>query len=346
MPRSAEELQSIMDSLTKTSVGYGQIPSINRGRYLSVGDASLSLERRDPVFIVFFPSGPKIYPQKIMVWHEVVNEVFDGVPYCITYAPITGCVAAYESRVDGLELVLDNEGRLYNNNSVLIDRNTGSLWLQIIGMAFSGPLFGKGLRHIPVWWTTWHYAREAYPKAQVLSASARDRKPYGRDPYGSYFVPGSYYSDDRILYPLAVSKMDRRLHPKTRILGFEFENLLFAVVESEIKAKKVVNFFIGPQAMVAFLDTRVDVVRVFDRQVWDRPLLFKNDNGRLVDIETGTEWSFDGKALNGNLKGASMDEYVGIYAFWFGWAAFNPESLIVPGPTVVPDSALIKGQPL
>lgn len=341
-PRTEKELRAIADNLTKTSVSYGQIPSINRPRYLSGGDASMGLEDREPVFMVFFPTGPKIYPQKILVWHEVINEVIKGHAYCVTYAPITGCLAAYDARVDGVNLIFDNEGRLYNNNSVLVDRNTGSFWLQLLGMAFDGPLTGKGLKMLPVWWTTWGYARKAYPEAPVLGPPLGTGKAYGRDPYGSYFLPDSYYNDERILYPLLYH--DNRLHPKTRILGLEYDDLVLAVDENYVKQKGVVNFFVGPEALVAIKDPRIDVVRVFNRQVWDKPLLFKLQNGELTDIETQTRWSFDGKALEGNLKGASLQEYSGIYAFWFAWTAFHPETLIVPGPSVVPDSALETGR--
>ncbi len=341
LPRSEKELRSITDNLTKTTVTYGQIPALLGGQYLSVGDAAMTLEDRDPVFIVFFPTGPRIYPQKILVWHEVINETLEGHAYCVTYCPITGSLAAYDAQVDGVNLTFDNEGRLYNNNSVLMDRNTGSFWLQLIGMAFDGPLAGKGLNMLPVWWSTWEHVRKIYPKALVLGTPRGTYKPYGRDPYGSYFAPDSYYNDEKILYPLLYQ--DRRMHPKTRVIGLECGDLMLAVDENHVKQQGVVNFFVGPDALVAIRDPRLDVVRIFNRQVWDRPLLFRLQNDVLTDIETGTRWNFDGKGLEGNLKGASLQELSGIYAFWFAWNAFHPETLIVPGPSVVPDSALETG---
>ena len=109
------------------------------------------------------------------------------------------------------------------------------------------------------------------------------------------------------------------------------------------RSKKVVNFFLGPTPMLAVLDPRLNVVRVFDRTVWDSPVLFTEENGRLVDVDTRSTWSYDGTALSGKLKDARLDEFFGMYAFWFAWAAFHPETLLVPGPSVVPDSALVKG---
>ncbi len=72
---------------------------------------------------------------------------------------------AYNASMNGLNLIFDLEGRLYDGNSVLIDRNSGSLWLQETGMAFDGPLLGRGMPTIPVFWTTWGAARRVYPDA-------------------------------------------------------------------------------------------------------------------------------------------------------------------------------------
>lgn len=343
VPRNEEALEEIRDALIQTPVSYGAIPSINQAKYMQVQDAVLSMEKDDVVFVVFFPDGPRIYPQKILVWHEIINEYIKGKSYCITYAPLSGCVAAYKTDVEGMQLVFDTEGRLYNCNSVLIDRNTGSLWMQLLGMCFSGPMVGKGLEYIPVWWTTWDYASRVYPKAPVLATPRSiHKKPYGRDPYGSYKIPGNYYDNERIPYPIA--HLDSRISPKRRIYGIEHDKLMLAIDESYVQQKKAVNFFLGPTPLLAVLDPRLNVVRIFERTVWDTPILFTVENGQLVDVETHTRWSYDGKAIAGKLKTATLDEFIGIYSFWFTWAAFHPETLLVPGPSVVPDSALIKGE--
>lgn len=343
MPRSERDLRDIKEKLVETSVVYGQIPAILEPAYVPVRDAALSLASQYPVFVVFLPGGPRIYPQKILVWHEVINDEVDGHGYMITYSPISGSVAAYDRQVDGVNLIFDTQGQIYNSNSILIDRNTGSLWTQMLGMAFEGPMFGRGLKQIPVWWTTWQYASKVYPKAMVLAAPRSERKPYGRDPYGSYLTSGNYYDDQRILYPVTTPSVDRRFPLKQRILGLELDGLVLAINEAYVRERKVVNFFFGPTPMVALLDPRLNVVRVFNRTVWSKPALFLPGTNGITDMDTGTTWNYDGKALEGNLQGASLDEHTGIYAFWFAWAAFHPETLMVPGPSVVPDSALRKG---
>ncbi len=341
-PRSEKELEAFINRIVDTSVKYGDIPSINTPKYISVNNANLSLENKDHVFVVFIPeSEPRIYPQKIMVWHEIVNDYVNGQTYAITYSPISGSMAAYSTTLNGINLILDNEGKLYNNNSILIDRNTGSLWSQMLGMAFDGPLKGKGLAHIPAWWTTWAKAKEMYPNALVLASPQGSKKPYGRDPYGSYLKKGTYYDNEYIFYPLTYK--NKNIHPKNKVLGIEIDGLPLVIDEAYVKEKKVVNFFFGPHPLIALFDTRLDIVRVFERRVWEDQLLFvTSSDGLLMDIETKTIWNYDGQAISGNLKNASMEEIFGINSFWFSWYTFHPESIVIPGKTVVPDSALIK----
>lgn len=344
LPKTQAELREIFDGLTKTSIKHGDIPALFNPPTITVNDASNVYEDEEPMLLVAFPDGIgiRMYPQSTLVWHEVVNEYLRSRPYCVTYSPISGSFAAYESSVDNVDLIFDSEGRLYNNNSVLIDRNTGSLWLQLPGIAFDGPLAGKGLKQLPVLWTDWAHARKAFPKAQVVSRPRGTSRQYGKDPYGSYHAKDSYYQSDIIYYPLS-RLLDRRLPPKTPVVGLEVENLFFAVDIGYVKKARSVNFFLGPLALLAVYDDAVGSVRVFKRNVWGEVALFRMENKQLVDIETGSKWNMDGLAVAGNLKGASLDAVFGVYAFWFAWAAMYPDTAVVPGPTVVPDSALVKG---
>lgn len=342
-PRSLEELAAISGKLVETGTEYGSIPSLYRPRYDRIQDANLSSSDDDIMFVVIFPDGPRIYPQRIMVWHQVVNEVIDDVAYTVTYCPISGTLMAYNAYLDGLNLIFDIEGRLYDGNSVLMDRNSGSLWLQETGMAFEGPLLGRGLPLLPVFWTTWGAAKRVYPDAPVLARPAGN-KPYGRDPYGSYHHSNSYYTNDRLIYP--VQRVDRRFPRKTPMLCLEYEGYLLGIDVAYVKKKGAVNFFAGPHALLAAHDPKLDVIRVFNRRVWTEPFLFIPSYGKLMDLATRSIWDpGTGIALEGNMKGASMPQYYGGYSMWFSWYSINPETLVVPGEGDVPENLLSPAPP-
>lgn len=339
IPKNPQELASIRDKLLETAVGYGAIPSLYRPQYVRVIDADLAMDRNDPVFVVLFPDGPRLYPQRIMVWHHVVNELFDDVAYAVTYCPITGTLAAYRSDFGGINLILDPEGRLYEGNSVLIDRNSGSLWLQMLGMAFDGPLLARGMTTLPVFWTTWGAAKKVYPHAPVLAVPKEGVRAYARDPYGNYLKKGTYYDNDTLIYK--VVRKDKRFPVKAPMLGMELNGLLLAVDIAYVKKKGLVNFFLGDEPMLAVHDRNLDVVRVYNRKLWDKPSLFVYDQGQLTDIASRSIWNpATGKAVRGNMENASMQQYYGVYAMWFSWYSINPETLTIPGPGEVPADTL------
>ena len=337
-PQSYQDLKRIADNLVVTSIKYGAIPAIFNPSYIKVQEADLSMEREEIVFVVMMPDGPHIYPQKILVWHQLVNELIDDNAYVVTYCPITGTLAAYDASMNGLNLLFDNEGRLFDGNSVLIDRNTGSLWLQELGMAIEGTLMGRGLPMLTVYWTTWGAASKVFPEAKVLDAP-NGRKAYGRDPYGNYLRTGSYYDNDVTIYRM--QRLDRRLHKKTPVLCFELQGVLLAIDIKYVKRKGAVNFFLGPQALVAMHDTKLDVVRVYDRKVWAEPFLYVRRNGRIFDIHTHSIWDpATGTAVGGTMKGASLKQFYGNYAMWMAWSSMNPETFVIPGPGEVPEKLL------
>ena len=343
LPRTPQELARISDKLTETSTAYGSIPSLYRPQYTRVIDAALSLGKDEVVFVVLLPEGGvRIYPQRIMVWHQVVNEVIDDHAYAITYCPISGGMVALDAQIDGMNLIFDADGRLFEGNTVLVDRNSGSLWMQMAALAFEGPLLGRGLPILPAYWTSWNFASRAFPEALVLAAPLESKKAYGRDPYGNYQRRDTYYQNDILVYPL--SRMDKRFHRKTHMLGLEHNGLFMAIDREYVKKMGAVNFFMGDSALLAVYDQRLGAVRVFDRQVWEKPSLFVRHMGRLMDLGSRSYWDGSGRALEGNMQGAAMKEYFGIYAMWFAWFAINPETLVLPGPGEV-DKALLQLAP-
>lgn len=341
-PQNLQELADIMQHVLPVPMP-GPITSLYRPNFDTVREAELKFSEREPMFIVVFPNGPRIYPQQYMVWHQVVNEMFDDRAYAVTYCPATGTLMAYDANVQGINLIFDVEGHenqgsfygfLYDANSVLMDRNTGSLWLQETGMAFDGTMLGRGMSTIPVFWTTWEYAKKVFPDAPVM-ARPRGRRPYGRDPYGSYLRPDNYYDNDAMVYP--PRRTDRRFKPKTPMLGLEYGQMLMAIDIGYVKKMGAVNFFIGPAALLAVHDKALNVVRIYDRQIWAEPFLFTMENGKLIDLTTRSTWDpATGYSTAGNMKGSSMKELYGVYSMWFAWYSINPETLTIPGPGEVP----------
>lgn len=351
-PKNKKDLTQIAENLIVTGVDSSTITALVNPEFTTVSLASMALDDSEQVFIV--ASGALkplkereviIVPQRIMVWHEVLNMIESEKAYALTYSPISAGLAAYSTKRDKLYLQLQSDGRQYNANSVLVDLNTNSRWSQMYGLSFMGTLAGMGLELIPTYWTTWDKAKNFFidkPDAKVL-LTPRANKRYGTDPYGSYMNPESFYYNDQLIYP--VSRIDTRMGLKEMVIGLEIDKEFTAVNINYVKKKGVVNFFLGKKALVAVHDTRLDVVRIFDRTVWygKDPLVLRKENKNFSDLQTKSTWDFDGVCRKGNYLGSYMKEYFGVYAFWYSYAANNPETDTIPGKSEVPDSALETG---
>ncbi len=109
----------------------------------------------------------------------------------------------------------------------MYDRKTDTYWSQLDGLAIVGELTGMKLNMISINTVTWREWKEEHPDSEVLSQVTGFNRPYGRDPYGSY------YEDSYLLFP--VETEDERIHPKTVIYGIEVNGVYKAYREDDLK---------------------------------------------------------------------------------------------------------------
>jgi hypothetical protein len=92
----------------------------------------------------------------------------------------------YDPQIDGRTLTFGVSGRLYKSNLLMFDRQTDSLWSQLLQKAITGPLTGKKLVMLPSEHTTWEFWRRQHPDTVVLSPETGFKRNYGLDPYEQY----------------------------------------------------------------------------------------------------------------------------------------------------------------
>ena len=74
----------------------------------------------------------------------------------------------YSREIDGKEFTFGVSGKLIMNALVMYDRQTDSLWGQIIGEAIQGPMKGTTLEFIPAIHTTWEDWKRLHPDTLAL----------------------------------------------------------------------------------------------------------------------------------------------------------------------------------
>lgn len=231
----------------------------------------------------------RAYPQKILNWHEIVDDrvkVPDGanatseMPIAVTYAPLTGSALVFDRQVGGKILTFGVSGKVYNSNTVMYDRETQSLWQQFTGEAVVGTLQGKKLTMLPVEMVAWKDWKAHHPHTLVLSRSTGYQRDYTVSPYGTY------ETDEALYYPVG-GGVDKEISPKTVVYGI----------------------MIGE-------DTKAYTLPAIERQTKDDGVLNDTFVGKRLRISYA-----QGKVWVENIT--DKNNLVPVRAFWFAWKAFN-----------------------
>jgi len=202
------------------------IPSIDDPKFVSVSEADQWIRDNELVLAVNYRGVKRVYPLQILVWHEIVNDTIAGDPILVTYCPLCGSGIAYLRELNGEAVEFGTTGRLYNSNLVMYDRKTDTWWTQIDGKAIVGELAGGELTEVSIDTVAWRDWKAVHPDSEVLNQDTGFSRPYGRDPYGSY------YQDSFLMFP--VENEDQRIHPKTVIFGIEVDGVYKAYREEDL----------------------------------------------------------------------------------------------------------------
>ena len=300
------------------------IPSIDNPKFVSVSEADKFLQDADQVVGLNVNGDIRAYPLQILVWHEIVNDNVGGTPVAVTYCPLCFTNQVFNRTVDGQTVEFGTSGKLYNSNLVMYDRNSNSLWSQALGQAIVGKHAGLKLDRIPFDVAFWREWKQLYPDTNVLSRDTGSSRPYGADPYRSY------YSNNDLFFP--VSNKDDRLELKEIIVGLENGGQFKAYKLQQIQDTRVINDRIGDKSLALF-SLYPFMVRVFDSTLDGQKLEFQynKNSSKITDKETGSEWNFDGIGTAGPMKGKHLLRLPYDEGFWFEWVAFHPKTALYPG---------------
>jgi hypothetical protein len=136
------------------------IPSIDEPKFTPV--AEVDFLEPDDTIIAFEKDGvARAYPFRILIWHEIVNDVVADQPTAVVFCPLCGTAMVFDRRYDDQTLEFGVSGLLYNSDVLMFDRQTKSLWSQLGLKSVSGKFAGTELDWLPSKQTTW----QAWQKA-------------------------------------------------------------------------------------------------------------------------------------------------------------------------------------
>jgi len=233
------------------------IPAITKPQFDSAAAASRWLNDGDVVFGSSYGGVQRAYPQRILNWHEIVNDVVAGSPILVTFCPLCGSALAFHRTMDGHTVTFAVSGLLYNSDLIMYDRRTGSLWQQFTGRAIVGPAAQRNerLTEIGITTTTWGAWKRSYPRTQVLSQNTGYDRNYDQYPYGSY-------EQDNEIY-FGIQHTDRRLPLKAVVYGIQIGGKSKAYTADLLEKRRALVDVIGGHR-IALREERSGTIRVVD----------------------------------------------------------------------------------
>jgi len=314
-----------LDEVDWGGVGVNGIPPLDHPRVVTATAASY-LRDDHVVFGIVENGQARAYPKRILAWHEMALDQLGGTEITVVYCTLCGTVIPYRSVVDGVHRSFGTSGLLYRSNKLMFDRETMSLWSTLDGRPVIGALAGQPLvlQALPVVTTTWGEWRSTHPSTTVLSLDTGHARDYAE---GAAYR--EYFDTDRLMF--RVPKLDTRLKNKDEVLGVLVPAVgggrqAVAFSTNYLSRTRVHHETVEGRTFVV-LTTRRGANRVFDVGT----VRIRNwMDDQTVQDHSGRRWRVTEEALvPEDGKGPALPRVTAFRAFWFGWYAQFPDTLLV-----------------
>ncbi len=318
-------IAAVPDAVTASRLQWGGvrrggIPELNDAATISVAEAGYMVDD-ELVFGAVINGEARAYPVRILGHHELANDTLGGVEVSLAYCTLCRTAVLYRAAADGMTLAFETSGLLMNSNKVMVDVQTDTLWNQLTGEAFAGPLAGTMLEKLPLTVTTWADWVAEHPDTdvQTVAALTRDDDPTELTPTGGFsYQPGDayagYYAGNAIWFP--VFSVPDHFAPKDEVVTLDYAgSQLAAGLGSLLEAGGLVTELGGaPVVLVASEGGARAYQGAAGLEVLEGEILFE---GELVTAGEDALVLPDGTELARLISGQS---------FWFAWYGNFPDT--------------------
>ncbi len=300
------------------------IPPLRNPEMIDVDQAGY-LSDHHIVFGIAINGEFRAYPKRILAWHEMFTETIGGEPVTGVYCTLCGTVIAYKSTKDSITYNLGTSGFLYRSNKLMYDRNTQSLWNTLWGIPVVGPLAGKGIQldYISVVTTTWGEWKKLHPTTQVLSLNTGYKKDYGEG-----VAYQNYFANDQLMFSVPESEQ-KKIKNKQSVLAIRLQDnprvQPVAISVKFLKKHPVYHYQISNTNLLILTD-KTGANRVYE--IGDRHFTKYNQAQNNVVDDQGNQWTLHENHLK-NKQGERLNRFQTFNAFWFGWQAAYPNTILI-----------------
>ena len=203
----------------------------------------------------------------------------------------------------------------------MLDDHTGSVWSHLDGSSLTGEYEGQRLEILPLQSTTWGAWRAEHPDTTVLDPDTGYR--YRGEPNLARGGLGRTFQ-------ATLDGIDERLPINELVIGVLAGSEAAAFPVDSIRDALPTQSEVGGVPIVILASPDGEPSLAYHRALTDgRVLDFeRSSDGSVRDVQTGSRWASDGRAVEGALAGIQLTFVTSFLSEWYGWAAFNPDTRI------------------
>ena len=293
------------------------IPALKNPKTVPASEAGY-LTDSEMVFGVSVNGVTRAYPQRILDWHEMANDVVGGKAISLAYCTLCGSGILYDTTLaQGQTLTFGSSGLLYRSNKLMYDHQTNSLWSHLQGEPVMGASVGKGkkLRMLPLTFTTWAEWRGQNPGTTVLSLDTGHLRDYR--PGAAY---GQYFKSPNTMFPVW-KKAPNVLETKDWIFSVELDGVRKAYPLATLMRTPLLHDVVGGVLIVLVSEQSAEAVRAY--RAGARRFRI-GQHGTVIDERSGEVFDRREEFLEGRTTRERLPRLAGHRSYWFGWYAFFP----------------------
>jgi hypothetical protein len=209
-----------------------------------------------------------------------------------------------------------------NQNFLMRDEETGSVWQQVSGRCISGPLLRQQLELSRSEELTFGLWKQEAPAGKVLAPDPRFAHLYATPDW-----------ENRTRKLSTVTRSAPALPPREIVVGIAMDDGAKAYPVSTLQAEILAQDNLAGTPLLLALGPDQKSIRAFIRRIPgdDREVDFYMMTGQewaMMDSVTASLWDFRGCATSGPARGECLAQASILKDYWFDWQQYHPLTLV------------------
>lgn len=294
-PSSGESNETDPNLIEGMTGEFNLFPLAENPKFTAISE--VEIDDSELVGILTFQDSIRVYPYSFLTHNEVVNDEFQGEKFVFSYCPITKSSLAFKRNG-----IWRASGYLYRDNLTPWDKDTGTVWSQMLIKGLVGSQANSSLNTIPVVETTWKTVKEYFPDAKTVTGDLFSTRP------------SSPPEDEK-------DNTDSEFSPELNdyVYGIIGNNKVFIFKYSDFSETNVIEKTIDSEKYIVYGDSEKRIVNAFKVSSFNTYDVIKNQFPLILEGPNGIKYDIFGRGDDGSTLEKPKYAYVAIWRAWINF---------------------------